>query len=493
MPSEEDHGSQQESHLLEKLAQRDAHAANAVFSNYSDRLQALARSRLSRKLAGRIDADDVLMSAFRSFFVRAQRGDFEVKDEGDLWRLLVEITLHKLYRQTTRHQAQRRSVGREEPGGNDRLGQVSGNCAPPDVAVALSEELAAAMAGLPAQQARVLELRLEGRGPTEIAQLLGRSERTIRRWLEEIKEAFRARFPDAPSRKTMPRRQSATGRGSVKSSVDLGATSRAGNTASPNEVSFEDLVLQEQVGAGATGKVYRALDRRSGCQVAVKFLRKALLRHSATVERFLREARLLSTLSHPAIIRVLGLGQTKGGGRYLVLDWHPCGDLGQAGTPAWHVAANWVRQAAQALDHAHSSGVVHCDLKPSNLLLADDGRVVVTDFGLACLLGHGSNEPAGTPAFLAPEQIEPAWGNVDARTDVYGLGALLYSLAAGRPPREGSVLDVLTAIASGQPVKFDAAFPPRLVDICRRCLAPAPGQRFESARALADALEAAQA
>ncbi|MBI3468610.1 MAG: hypothetical protein HY000_36880, partial [Planctomycetes bacterium] len=96
--------------LLRRYAHGDERAAEEIFQRYVSRLVRLARSRLSTKLAARLDAEDVVMSAYRSFFVRARRGQFTWERSGDLWRLLVEITLHKLYRQVDRHRAARRSV-----------------------------------------------------------------------------------------------------------------------------------------------------------------------------------------------------------------------------------------------------------------------------------------------------------------------------------------------------------------------------------------------
>ena len=98
------------------------------------------------------------------------------------------------------------------------------------------------------------------------------------------------------------------------------------------------------------------------------------------------------------------------------------------------LALRLVSEAADAIEHAHQRGVVHCDLKPSNLLLGRDGHVRVSDFGLARSLAEGGLAVGGTAGFLAPEQVDPTRGAVSAATDVYGLGAVLYTLFAGRPP-----------------------------------------------------------
>ena len=113
-------------------------------------------------------------------------------------------------------------------------------------------------------------------------------------------------------------------------------------------------------------------------------------------------------------------------------------------------------ETCDALDHAHERGVVHCDLKPANLLLDEDGRIRVTDFGLARSLAGETPwaaEVEGTAPFMAPEQASPIWGPIDHRTDVYGIGAVLFTLLTGRPPFVGRRLpDVLAQVVSATPV-----------------------------------------
>src|SRR5262249_43520601 len=161
--------------------------------------------------------------------------------------------------------------------------------------------------------------------------------------------------------------------------------------------------------------------------------------HDPPSERFLEEAAILGRLRHPGIVAVRGLGRLPDGGHFLVMGLVEGGDLARrlaAGPIDVADAIRWTAEAADAIEHAHQQGVIHCDLKPSNLLLGNDGRVRVTDFGLARTL-TASRHAGGTPGFMAPEQRD-AGGEVSVRADVYGLGAVLFALLTGRAPDTGA-------------------------------------------------------
>jgi len=472
--------------LLDRLREGEESAAADVFQRYFQRLTALARSRLSMRLTARIDADDIVMSAYRSFFLRARRGEFALEPGKDLWRLLVEITLHKLYRQTVHHSAQRRAAQRETADSSGAPSMASAREPSPETAVA--DELAALMNSLSSDVRHALELRLQGYEVHEIAQSLHKSERTVRRWLDEVKDAMRCRFPEL-----LP----ATRSESIKT---VRKTKRP--KPAPLEsllpqplLDFSDYTLVRQIGAGGSGKVYRAVVQPGGVVVAVKFIKRSLLRRPEFVERFVREAKIVAWLDHPGIIRIHGLGRTPNRGFFLAMDYHPRGDLQSpiaAGPIALTDALRWVGEAATAIQHAHEHGVTHCDLKPSNLLLADDGRIVVSDFGLARQAADVSPDNiAGTPAFFATEQLDARWGTIGPQTDVYGLGAVLYTLLSGQPPRVGSVQDVLAAVAEGRAVPPLINAPDDVAAICRRCLAARPSDRFGSAQELTGAIREA--
>jgi tRNA A-37 threonylcarbamoyl transferase component Bud32 len=420
--------------LLARYQRRhDEAAAEELFRRYAGRLTALARSRLSRALASRVDAEDVVQSAYRSFFLLARDGEVVLRESGDLWRLLVHITLRKVYRSARRHRADCRSVEREHPRPGEIDAVALSREPTPAEAAALIDELRGGLAPLDALQRRVVEMRLQGHEVEVIAAEVGRSARTARRILAAFGAELERRLRDAPP--------------------------------PPEEglLAYGDVVLRRQLGQGGMGKVYRATWRGSEVPVAVKLLRKPLRGHEAAAARFREEAALLARLRHPGIVAVHGVGLLPDGGHFLVMDLVEGSDLARRPRPPVAEALRWVAEAADAVEYAHRAGVIHCDLKPSNLLLGGDGHVRVSDFGLARSLAGGDTSHGGTTGFMAPEQLDPA-GTVSPRTDVYGLGAVLRALLPERSP------------------EVDA--------LCRRCLALDPEARYASAAELASALNA---
>jgi RNA polymerase sigma factor (sigma-70 family) len=178
---------------MARYREGDERAADEIFQRYVERLTRLARSRLSPRLASRTDPEDVVMSAWRSFFIGARAGRLSLHRSGDLWRLLVEITMHKLYRQTRWHVAAKRSVRTEQsllqmP--QDWLAWIDRQPTP-DEALALADQVEQVMSRLDAFGRRVLELRLQGEQLATIAEETGRSERTVRRALATMRELLR--------------------------------------------------------------------------------------------------------------------------------------------------------------------------------------------------------------------------------------------------------------------------------------------------------------
>ncbi len=176
--------------LLLRCEQGDEGASQEIFERYLARLTALARSRLASRLARRTDPEDIVLSAYRSFFVGARDSRFVLQRSGDLWRLLVSITLHKLYRQVKKHSAESRDVQREEI----LLEGFAVSQEPTaEAAIALADELEAILKPLDPLLRRVLELRLQGQSLEEIAAITMRSERTVRRSLAELRDAIASR------------------------------------------------------------------------------------------------------------------------------------------------------------------------------------------------------------------------------------------------------------------------------------------------------------
>lgn len=177
--------------LLERYRRGDERAAAEIYGRYAKQLSHLARERLAGKLSRRLDPEDVVQSAYRSFFTRFREGGYTLRRSGDLWRLLVGILRNKLLGQVERHTAERRSVQRESA--FDQHGVPAAAIDPlstepsAEDAVLAAELLAWIMTDLTTAQRQVLELRLQNSTLDEIAAETGRSERTVRRWLEEVK------------------------------------------------------------------------------------------------------------------------------------------------------------------------------------------------------------------------------------------------------------------------------------------------------------------
>jgi eukaryotic-like serine/threonine-protein kinase len=264
-------------------------------------------------------------------------------------------------------------------------------------------------------------------------------------------------------------------------------------------LSHHDFLLRCLIGAGGVGKVYQARQHGTGREVAVKFLRKSFLQEPRIVRRFIGEARTVTGLDHPNIVRTQGLGRAGGGSYFIVMDLVDGPNLERIAasrTVSITEAIRWAIDACTALEHAHEMGVIHCDLKPANLLFDATARIRVTDFGLARSLSGqtpGTAEIEGTAPFMAPEQVSRCWGRIDQRTDVYGIGAVLFTLLTGRPPHIGRrIPDILADVVSATPVVPVTGLRPDLPesvgDLCRRCLGKAPEERYRTMREVNAAL-----
>jgi hypothetical protein len=269
-------------------------------------------------------------------------------------------------------------------------------------------------------------------------------------------------------------------------------------------------VVEREVGRGGVGIVYRAHDQVGGQAVALKVI--ALPGVDAGEEaRFQREGRVLAGLSHPGIVRVVAFGQLDEGQPFVAMEWLEGEDMAQRHrraplplTAALRVAAD----VAAALAAAHASGIVHRDVKPSNIFLVGSGRdsqfhVKLVDFGVASTADvklTRTGAIVGTPAYMAPEQARGD-GEVDARADLYALGATLFELLTNRPPHVGpTAIAILARLVTTPAPRLSDVLPDasvRLDDAMARLLATNPADRPASAdevarelREIADALEA---
>jgi RNA polymerase sigma-70 factor (ECF subfamily) len=179
--------------LVTRLRSGDSDAARELFTYYADRLSGLAEQHLSRKLAGRVEPEDVVESALRTFFLRSARGEFQIDSRAELWQLLVRITVVKAREQARFHRAARRDVGAEQgQGDEDWLGAAGREPGPADAAILL-DEIAAVLRGLPDLHCQVLQQRLQGYSVAEIAAQLGVARQTVYRALQVLQRRFAER------------------------------------------------------------------------------------------------------------------------------------------------------------------------------------------------------------------------------------------------------------------------------------------------------------
>jgi serine/threonine-protein kinase len=257
--------------------------------------------------------------------------------------------------------------------------------------------------------------------------------------------------------------------------------------------------VQELLGRGGMGVVYKAWHLRLQRPVAVKMLLAGAYAKPQELERFLREAETLAGLRHPNIVQVHEAGDVDGR-PYFTMEYVEGGSLAQqlAGTPQpARQAAVSVAHVAEAVEMAHRGGIVHRDLKPANILVTADGTPKITDFGLARRLDGGarltqSGVPVGTPSYMAPEQAQGQTHAIGRAVDVYALGVILYELLTGRPPFQGETpAETLLQVIHQEPVppaRLNARIPRDLETICLKCLQKEPERRYASAAALADDL-----
>jgi serine/threonine protein kinase len=263
---------------------------------------------------------------------------------------------------------------------------------------------------------------------------------------------------------------------------------------------------------GASGEVYRAEEHPGGRPVAVKVLSSSLVAHPPAVARFLDEVRSARALRHPNVIEVLDWGSRPGGGPFLVMELLrgeklTC-RLAQTGALPPPVAVDYAVQTASALAAIHDRGIVHRDLKPDNLFLVAGGapgrcdRIKVLDFGEAKRPGaveaYQTHAGAliGTPLYMSPEQCEGA-RELDARSDLYALGLILYEMLCGLPPFAARTLsEIIHMHRHLRPPRLRGrapSVPRRLAAVVHRALAKRPADRFSSAAEMAAAARAALA
>ena len=270
--------------------------------------------------------------------------------------------------------------------------------------------------------------------------------------------------------------------------------------------------IVEKIGKGGMGAVYRAEQPDMNRYVAIKILHSRYLSRSDLVSRFRREARAMSQLSHPNTARVFLYGQLDDGACYFVMEHLVGQNLAQMvraeGALAPERAIRIMVQVCGALEEAHQAGIVHRDLKPENVFVTTQGGIrdfpKVLDFGLAKVTERQMRPGSmvltqqgmvfGTPEFMSPEQAHGK--TLDARSDIYSLGIILYELLTGKLPFDAKQpIEYIQLHANATPIPLskrcpEAFFPPGLEEVVMKALAKDPAERYPSAAEFAIALEA---
>lgn len=393
--------------LLEHWRHGNEHAAAILVDRYSIRLAEM----VGRKLVNRstIEPDDIVQSAFGSFFRVAHRKSFGTSQASSLWFLLATFAKRKLARKLERHLAAKREGkwNKQNLETDHLLKDHSGNKLSNELVDLLEEEL-------PAELVELSRLLLAGYSQTEIAKKEGVGDRTVRRRLTVIREYM------VQQRDEYLQREST----SVQDSMDIKQTNLP-------EINYREFVLGRLIGQGAFSKVYRSTLQKDHSVVAIKFLRKRLWESHTANKSFVNEIALATRIRHHNIVKYRGIGRSPHGGIYLVSDWIDGQVLSKQkklNCQEFLIVMQRIIRATQAI---HDQGIIHGDLTPTNVIITESLEPQIIDFGFARRHQFPVYDEAslssrgGTLGFAAPEQLDPSFGTIGTWTDVYGLASLV--------------------------------------------------------------------
>jgi RNA polymerase sigma factor (sigma-70 family) len=481
--------------LAERALTGDPAAYEQLYAQVAERLLMYIQLRLGPRLREHLEPVDILQDAYLEAHRSFTR--FEARGPAAFVKWMFRIVDHRIRDQADRASTRKRTAPALEDAG--AFEQVRGALPGPATRAGNLEERAALVEAIQSlgdePRALLLDHYFHGQTAADIAAATGQTDRHVRRLLRAAEtelgralQRLRNLGADAPDAAELGARS-------------LDAEVRAGfdRPASPARVGR--YVVQGELGRGAIGVVLRAVDERTGAQVAVKLLSTD---EPSARRRFEREARALLKLSHPNIVDIVDAGDHEGA-PYLVTalvegpSLHT--RLAERGPLELGAAVELARQLALALEHAHGLGVLHRDVKPQNVLLPRESLAVLTDFSLAKLVDPGQSQLSvhgqqlGTEGFWPPEQARGDLGAIGPASDVYGLGATLYAMLTGEPPLRGATVSerirATLQDAPAPPSSLRPGVPAALDELCLRCLEKAPARRFQTAGELARALAGA--